>query len=336
MNTRVGTGVVILAAAVLATLGACSGEAGEDGSGPKPTTTPQARRENIVDLRGDPAVPDPLKFDPRAAHVLPTGVMKFPPIALHGRAAWLSHAAGLTVYDLGTGKVVSDIETENTPTYDVPAPAKLSKKQAEKLGNRVPVPEPVQINGVPAVVTVVPVKLAAKDGGEEHAGFEVIAARADNGKLIWRLPVDVYGDPAGELGALQMSSSGDTVAVAWTVNGSLTGTFAFTLDKPRMVWQRSDFLLIGGYGEALIGFRIEAGQDYSLAGAAIADGRDLWHKRVPDGTTWAIREGGGPLVKLDDDTDQAQLIEIATGDVAVPKKAGLVKAMACDRGEGAP
>ncbi|MDQ0946122.1 hypothetical protein QFZ24_000045 [Streptomyces phaeochromogenes] len=52
------------------------------------------------------------------------------------------------------------------------------------ISERVSHPAPVQIGGAPAMLTVVPVQLAEKGKGSAQAGFEVIGARADNGKLI--------------------------------------------------------------------------------------------------------------------------------------------------------
>ncbi|MFI9588492.1 hypothetical protein ACIHCQ_43490 [Streptomyces sp. NPDC052236] len=111
-----------------------------------------------------------MAFDSKAAHVLPTGPKGFPPINLHGRAAWLTHASGLTMYNLATGKAVTDITTQNTPTYDVPAPRDLSENQAEMVRSRVSFPVSVQIGGVPAVVAVVPVQLAKNGKGSAQAG----------------------------------------------------------------------------------------------------------------------------------------------------------------------
>lgn len=277
-----------------------------------------------------------MAFDSKAAHVLPTGPEGgYPTIALYGRAAWLSHASGVTVYNLATGKAVTTITTQNKPTYDLPAPGDLSKKQAEMIRSRVSIPEPVRIGGAPAMLTVVPVQLAEQGNGPAQAGFEVIAARVDNGKPVWRLPVDIYGDPAGKLGALEVSTGDGVATVTWTEDGYLTGTFAVSLNEPRMLWQRAGFWKAGGSGDALLGFREEPDEDYSLTGVAAADGRDLWVKEVPDGATWAIgSSGGAPLAELKDDSEQARLIEIATGDFVLSKRGGLTKGMECDQGEG--
>jgi hypothetical protein len=321
-------GVVALAAAAL--VASCT--AGPTGEGGSQGGT-EANR-NALDLSGDPQAAAPLAFGDKAAHVLPTGPKGAPPLTLHGRAAWLAHASGVTVYDLATGKAVTDITTRNTPTYDLPTPGDLSKKQAETIRSRVPFPEPVQIGGTPAMLTVVPVQLAGQGSGSAQAGFEVIAARADNGKVIWRHPVDIYGDPAGKLGALLLSAGDGVATVTWTEDGYPSGTFAVSLDEPRTAWQRADMWMVGGYGNALLGFREEPDEDYSLAGVAAADGRDLWVKEVPDGTTWAIGATGAPLATLEDDSEQVRLIEIATGDFVLSKGDGLTSRMDCDQGEG--
>ncbi|MEO3868231.1 hypothetical protein ABGB18_05305 [Nonomuraea sp. B12E4] len=327
MRCPVRAGVVVLAATVLV---ACAGTGGD----PEPSATPRAERPaEVLDLVGDPNAPAPLAFEPEAAHVIPTGRVDFPTITLNGRAAWFSHASGVTVYDLATGRPVTEIRVQNTPTYEVPAPGELTRKQAGLLRDRVTEPEPVRVGGVPAMFTVVPVQIG-QDGGAAQAGFEVIVARADNGKVIWRLPVDIYGDPAGELGALLVSADADKVAVTWTEDGAPRGAFAVALDEPRVLWQRPGFWLVDGHDEALLGFRVEPDQTYSLAGVGIADGRDLWHKKVPAGVTWATKETGGPLAELEDDSKQARLIEIATGDFALSKDDGLTKRMYCGHGAG--
>ncbi|MEO3791021.1 hypothetical protein ABGB14_12440 [Nonomuraea sp. B10E15] len=325
--------VIALTAATLVASCTASptGAPGDPAASDSPPVSPAHK---ALDLSGDPHAAAPLAFDDEAAHVLPTGPKGVPTVALHGRAAWFSHASGVTVYDLASGKAVTDITTENTPTYDMPAPRELSRKQAEMIRSRVSTPEPVQIGGAPAMITVVPVKLAPRGEGSAQAGFEVIAARADDGKPIWRLPVDVYGEPTGKLGALLVSAVDGAAAVTWTEDGYSAGTFAVSLDEPRLLWQRAGFWMIGGYDGALLGFHRNADDNYVMAGIAVPDGRDLWHKEVPANTTWAIRETGGPLAKLDDDGDKGQLIELATGDIALSKQGGLTKRMRCDRGEG--
>jgi hypothetical protein len=311
-----------------------TGGAGSQGAAGSPRAKPTRK---ALDLSGDPKATAPLTFDSKAAHVLPTGPKGSPPLGLYGRAVWLSHASGVMVYDLATGKTVSNITTQNTPTYDLPAPGDLSKKQADMIRSRVSFPERAQIGGEPAVVTVVPVQLAKQGSGSAQAGFEVIAARADNGKLIWRLPVDIYGDPAGKLGAFHLSVGSGVATVTWTEDGYPTGTFAVSLDEqPRMLWQRADFWKLGGSGDALLGFREESDENYSLAGVAATTGRDLWAKKVPDGVTWAAASVGSaaPLAELKDDSEQARLIKMTTGDFVLPKGGGLTSRMSCDQGEG--
>lgn len=335
MRSPVRAGVIALAAAAL--VASCSaGPTGERGGSEATGSAPVKPTRKALDLSGDPQAAAPLTFDSKVAHVLPTGPEAgYPTLSLYGRAAWLSHSSGVTVYNLATGKAVTTITTRNTPTYDLPAPRDLSKKQAEMIRDRVSFPEPARIGGVPAMLTVVPVQLAERGGGSAQAGFEVIAARADNGKLIWRLPVDIYGDPTGKLGALQLLTGDGVATVTWTEDGYPTGTFALSLDEPRMLWQRAGFWKVGGTGDALLGFRQEPDEDYSLTGVAAANGRDLWVKEVPDGTAWAVASiGDSPLAKLDDDSEQARLIEAATGDVVLSKRRGLTSRMDCNQGEG--
>ncbi|MFI7641639.1 hypothetical protein [Nonomuraea sp. NPDC049400] len=332
MRSPVREGAIALAAAALVT-SCTSGPTGERDSPAATGSPPVKPTEQALDLDGDPQATAPLTFDSKAAHVLPTGPKGgYPRITLYGHAAWFSHAAGVTVFDLATGKAVADITTQNTPTYDLPAPRDQSKKQAELIRDRVPGPVQVQIGDASAMLTVVPVKLAKQGSGSAQAGFEVIAARTDNGKLIWRLPVDIYGDPTGKLGTLQVSTWNDVATVTWTEDGYAIGTFAVALDEPRMLWQRAGFWKIGGSGEALVGFRKEPDDDYKLAGVSSADGRDLWAKKVPAGS---LGTNGSPLAELEeDDSKQARLVEIATGDFVLSKRGGLAKRMSCHHGEG--
>ncbi|MGW0758004.1 hypothetical protein ACWD1Y_16175 [Streptomyces sp. NPDC002814] len=329
-RSPVRAGVVALAAVAL--LAACTG--GSTGEGDSPAASGSPTRK-ALDLSGDPRAAAPLAFDSKAAHVLPTGPKGFPPLTPYGRAAWLTHASGLTMYNLATGKAVTDIKTQNTPTYDLPAPGDLSKKQADMVRSRVSFPVPVEIGGVPALVAVVPVQLAKQGSGSAQAGFEVIAARADNGKLIWRLPVDIYGKPEGKLGALLGEPGDGVVTVSWTEDDYPQGAFAVSLDdKPSMLWQRADFWTVAGSGDTVLGFREDSAEEYSLTGVAATDSRDLWAKGIPAGTTWAVKSTDTPLAKLDDDSEQARLIEIATGDFVLSKRAGLTKRMNCEHGEG--
>ncbi|WP_157248627.1 hypothetical protein [Nonomuraea typhae] len=290
------------------------------------TTTPTP---SVLDLSGDPRAPAPLRFDGNAAHTLPTGRGGFPTLALYGRAAWLSHASGVTVYDLATGRDVADLATQHPPVYDLPRPGDLSKKQLTMIRGRIAFPALAEIGGEPAMLTVVPVKLARR-----QAGFEMIAARTDDGKLLWRLPVDIYGEPAGKLGSFHLSAAEGVASVTWSEDGKVTGSFAVSLEEPRVLWQRRNFWAIGRSGDALAGFRHETDRDYALTGIGARDGRDLWVKAIPGGATWEIRSNGGPLVQLVDDSAQARLVDVATGDVMLPKGNGLTKRMTCDHGDG--
>ncbi|MDO0932998.1 hypothetical protein QQY66_15350 [Streptomyces sp. DG2A-72] len=330
MRSPVREGVIALAAVAL--LVSCTKGPTEGGDSPAATGSPTRK---ALDLSGDPRATAAVTFDSKAAHVLPTGPAKDPTVVLYGRAAWHAHASGVTMYNLATGKAVTTIKTQNTPAYDLPAPRDLSKKQADMISERVSRPEPVRIGGVPAMLTVVPVKLAKKGKGSAQAGFEVIAARADNGKLIWRLPVDIYGAPAaGKLGVFGVSIADGVVAVTWTQDDYAQGTVAVSLDdEPRMLWQRAGFWKLGGSSEALVGFRDDPEQDYPLTGVAPADGRDLWDKKMPQGTTRVL--DNSPFAKFDEDgSKQAQLLDLTTGDFVLPKRAGLTSRMDCSQGEG--
>ncbi|MFI9588493.1 hypothetical protein ACIHCQ_43495 [Streptomyces sp. NPDC052236] len=163
----------------------------------------------------------------------------------------------------------------------------------------------------------------------------MIAARADNGKLIWRLPVDIYGDPEGKLGAQLVEPGDGVVTVTWTEDDFMGGTFAVSYDdEPRILWQRAGFGMVGRSGDALLGFRYEPDEEFSLAGVAASNGRDLWAKEVPAGTTWAVKGNGTPLAKFVDADEPARLIEIATGDFVLSRRAGLTSRMSCEHGEG--
>ncbi|MGA4837551.1 hypothetical protein [Streptomyces sp. G45] len=327
MRSPVRAGVLALAAVAL--VASCTTGSTDEGDG-KPSAKSTRR---ALDLSGDPRAAAPLAFEKKAAHVLPTAPDGLP-IALYGRAAWVPHASGVRVYQLSTGRAVTDIRTRNKPAYDLPEPWDLSKKQAALLFNRVPSPEPVRVGRTRAMLTVVPVRLAEQRGGSAQAGFEVIAARADNGKVIWRLPVDIHGVPDGKLGALVLWAGDDVATVTWTEDGNLAGTFAVALDEPRMLWQRADLWHADGFGDRLLGFRDEGEDEHALAGVAAASGRDLWAKDLPGGVTWAVESNGAPLTKLDDDSEQSRLVDIATGAYVLPKRHGLTKRMSCDQGEG--
>lgn len=99
------------------------------------------------------------------------------------------------------------------------------------------------------------------------------------------------------------------VGVTWTEDGYPTGTFAISLDD-------------------------EPDEGHSLAGVAATDGRDRWVKEVPDGAIRAIVSSGVPVADLDDGSEKALLIEIATGDFGMSKKGGLTSRMECEQGEG--
>nr|WP_268981452.1 hypothetical protein [Streptomyces sabulosicollis] len=43
----------------------------------------------------------------------------------------------MTMYNLATGKAVTTMTTQHTPTYGLPEPRDLSKNQAEMTGERV-------------------------------------------------------------------------------------------------------------------------------------------------------------------------------------------------------
>ncbi|MBI0300999.1 hypothetical protein JBE04_42795 [Streptomyces sp. PRKS01-29] len=83
----------------------------------------------------------------------------------------------------------------------------------------------MQIGGAPAMLTVVPGQLAKKGSASAQAEFEVIAARADNGMLIGRLPVHIHGDPDGSLDALQVATGPGVAAVTWTEDDYARATF---------------------------------------------------------------------------------------------------------------
>lgn len=51
--------------------------------------------------------------------------------------------------------------------------------------------------------------------------------------------MDIYGDPDGRLGAHQVATGDGVAAVTWTEDDYAQGTFAVSLDEPRMLWQRA-------------------------------------------------------------------------------------------------
>jgi hypothetical protein len=81
--------------------------------------------------------------------------------------------------------------------------------------------------------------------------------------------VDIYGEPDGKLGALQVAIGDGVAAVTWTEDDYAQGTFAVSLDdEPRMVWQRAGFWKLGGSSDALVGFRDDPDEEYPLTGVA--------------------------------------------------------------------
>ncbi|MEQ7004963.1 hypothetical protein ABN028_02070 [Actinopolymorpha sp. B17G11] len=329
----------VLAAAVLVATAACSGEAIRDDRGDA-DGTPGARSTRGLGFSGDPKVRPALAFERRPAHVIPFGPMEHPPVTLYGRAVWIADEAGVTAVDVTTGRTITRVKPRHKPLYEAHQPQRLTKDEGEYLQYRVLPPQVAQINGAPAVLAIVPVELGTRNGGAPQNGFEVIAVRAADAKVIWRLPVDIDGEPDGRLGAsVWRPPYHGMAAVQWTVDGGLRGTFAIALEKPRLLWQRTDFELIDGYQQALVGFRDNGDDTYTIAGASLADGRDLWNLselsgEISAGGRYDESYGGGPWSLVDDDALGARLVEIATGDTALSGKTGLNADMTCGMREG--
>ncbi|MDQ0946121.1 hypothetical protein QFZ24_000044 [Streptomyces phaeochromogenes] len=98
----------VIALAAVALVASCTGGPTAGDGSPAGTGSPTRK---ALDLSGDPRAAAPLAFDSKAAHVLPTGPADDPTVALYGRAAWLAHASGVTMYNLATGKAVTTITT---------------------------------------------------------------------------------------------------------------------------------------------------------------------------------------------------------------------------------
>jgi outer membrane protein assembly factor BamB len=330
---------LVFAAAVLLATAACSGEAIRDDRGDA-DGIPQARSTRGTGLGGDPKMRPALAFETKAAHSIPIGPMEQPPVSLYGRAVWIADEAGLTAVDVRNGKTVTRVEPTNTPLYKAASPTRLTKSDGQALQYRVLPPQVGRVRGEPAVLAIVPVELEPRDGGAPQHGFEVIAVRADDGKVIWRLPVEIDGEPEGRLGGSVWRPPYDGMAaVQWTVNGGLRGTFAIALDRPRVLWQRTDFEVIDGYHDALVGFRDNGGDTYTVAGASLSDGRDLWNISELTGTVSAggrydAGYSGGPWSVVADDGHDSRLVEIATGDTALTEQTGLKADMDCGMREG--
>jgi hypothetical protein len=332
--------VALLVAGVLAatTAAGCSGDATPSlDAGP---ADPPATTAPRLDLSGDPKARPALAFDPKPAHVIPVGRMETPPVTLYGKAVWIADEAGLTMTDATNGRTVTRIKPEHKPLYEAASPERLTKDEGEQLQYRVLPPQVTRIDGKPVVLAVVPVELEARGSGTPQHGFEVIAASADDGKVLWRLPIDVDGEPDGRLGASVWRPPFDgKAALQWTIGGGLRGTIVIALDKPRLLWQRTDFELIDGYGDAVVGFRDNGDDTYSIAGASLEDGRDLW--ALPDLTTGTLSAGGrydagyggGPWSLVKDDSG-ASLVEITTGATALSEDTGLKKDMTCGLRDG--
>ncbi|GAB3406450.1 outer membrane protein assembly factor BamB family protein [Flindersiella endophytica] len=326
----------LLVTAALATAAAagCSGDEAPAREPARPERT--APR---LDLSGDPKAPPALAFDLKPLRTIPVGRMETPPVTLYGKAVWIADEAGLTMVDATNGRTVTRIKPRHKPLYEAASPAKLTKDEGEQLQYRVLPPQVTRIDGEPAALAVVPVELEPRGSGTPQHGFEVIAAGAADGKVLWRLPIDVDGEPEGRLGASVWRPPYDgKAALQWTIDGGLRGTIVIGLDKPRVLWQRTDFELIDGYADAVVGFRDNGDDTYSVSGASLEDGRDLW--TLPD-LTGAISAGGrydegyggGPWTLVKDDSGVG-LVETTTGRTALNADAGLNKDMTCGLREG--
>jgi hypothetical protein len=331
MRNRLPKPAVLLAVAVLvATTAACSGDTPqEDRDTPKASSTPD------LGFGGDPKAKPALAFETEPAHVIPVGPMETPPVTLYGKAVWIADDAGVTAVDVTTGKTITRVKAEHKPLYEAHQPQSLTKEDGENLQYRVLPPQVTQVNGAPAVLAIIPVEI-----GTQH-GFEVIAVRAADGKVIWRLPVDIYGEPEGRLGAsVWRPPYRGMAAMQWTVDGGLRGTFAVSLEgKPRVLWQRTDFDVIDGYQQALVGFRENGDDTYTIAGASLADGRDLWNLsqltgEYSGGGRYDAGYGGGPWSLVKDESFGARLVEITSGKTALSEKTGLKADMTCGMREG--
>jgi hypothetical protein len=339
MRSPVRKPAVVLAAAALVATAACSGQAIRDDRGDA-QDNPQARSTQDMGLNGDPKAQPALAFEPEPAHIIPIGPMEQPPVTLHGRAVWIADEAGVTAVDVTTGRTVTRVKPEHKPLYEAHQPTRLTKDEGQDLQYRVLPPQVAQIGGVPAVLAVVPVDLGAGNGDAPRSGFEVIAVRAADGEVIWRLPIDVDGEPDGRLGAsVWRPPYRGMAALQWTVDGGLRGTLAIALEEPRLLWQRTDFELIDGYQRSLVGFRDNGDDTYTIAGASLADGRDLWNLselsgQFSGGGRYDEGYGGGPWSLVNDDSLGARLVEIATGDTALSDETGLKSEMRCGMREG--
>jgi hypothetical protein len=336
---RPAAALLVATVLVAATAAGCSGDA----TPPRDTgpADPPARTAPRLDLSGDPKAQPALAFDPKPAHVIPVGRMETPPVSLYGKPVWIADEAGLTMVDATNGRTVTRIKPEHKPLYEATSPEQLTKDEGEQLQYRVLPPQVTQIAGKPAVLAVVPVELEPepRGSGTPQHGFEVIAASAADGKVLWRLPIDVSGEPDGRLGAAVWRLPYDgKAALQWTIEGGLRGTIVIALDKPRLLWQRTDFELIDGYGDAVVGFRDNGDDTYSVAGASLEDGRDLWTLPNLTGTISAGGRydggyGGGPWSLVKDDAG-ASLVEITTGATALSEDSGLKKDMTCGLRDG--
>lgn len=321
--------LAVLATVVLALPTACSGPGDHD-------DVRGGSRSTQVDgagLAGNPDAPPALAFDPKPAHVIPIGPLEKPPVTLYGRAVWIADEAGLTVVDVRTGKTVSRVEPKNPPLYDAATPEDIENAGEDLIYPVLP-PQVGEVDGKRVVLATVPVRLPAKNAGEPQNGIEVIVVGADDGKPMWRIPVDVYGEPDGHLGAAVWRPPHDGMAaVQWTVDGLLTGTFVVDLEERRVLWQRTDFMVVDGYADALVGFRHEGNDYYAVAGVNLADGTDLWslpplERETSVGGRYEDGYAAGPWTLLSSE-GEPQLIEIATGRTALSEQSGLKPGMSC-------
>jgi hypothetical protein len=299
-----------------------SDDSGSDKTAQNSQTGDDATNQDPAGLE-DQDADAPRAFEPEPAHTIPVTAWEYPPVAVHDKTAWVTDEEGVEVLGLLTGESLTRIEPENPPLYEI-GDSGGPERELEP-------PEVVELDGETALIATIPVQLSS---GEQ--GIEVIAVRAEDREVMWRLPVDLEDPPDGWLGASVWNGTHDGIApVQWTVDGNLQGTVAVDLEERQELWERTDFSVVDGYGGSLVGFAYDPTTElWYLKGVGLADGLHLWTTELSG--DWSTLPTGGPWTGVESSSfgPGMRLLDIATGEVAFPGEISVSSEMTCRRGEG--
>jgi outer membrane protein assembly factor BamB len=333
MSTRENIASRALAAAALLALAAAAGCGGEGDGG-----EPRADRQSSEARREAEEPPPATAFATEAAFTLDTGPVRYPPVALHGRNAWVADGTGLALVDLDTGDEVTRLDPARQPLQEPDGSdgrrdeAEARELEQQGAQRRLPRPLLTRIGGAPAVVAAVPVQ-----GKRQDVAVEILAANAETGKRLWNLPVEpvVLADEksAANLSAPVLHAHDGTAVVQVAKGDRMLGSLGVDLDEPRLLREQEDFLALAGSGDALAGMSFLDDDRIRLLGTTLADGERTW---AEDLSKYASIAPCGPWLAFEDfDDDKGpRLIEVDGGDVTHTRDDGLVSGMSCWEGEG--